>query len=451
MRRSRLFRFRGDFVQLGPRRHRLPMPRSRPRSPRELERLAGEGLAPETAGLYRATYVDARARVKRLTGARKVELGGVVKDLEGMAARKQFTLSRVPALFLTLQRNIEWWSAQRLLRSGERVGFTGIRARLPVLSRPRHPDPVARHLRQAQRLLERRHPVRRTGSALLDEIKGLATQRAGGLAWEYLFPFDGQSPPWVSSLAQGTGLQAMARSATRLNRQADVFPVALAGLGIFRTPPPAGVRIASGNGAHYLQYSGLPRFKVLNGFIQSLVGLYDFANLTGDPTAQSLFADGDLAGRAEVPHLRHRRLEPLQPRLAHPRVRPRLPQAAARLPRRSCARGPRVGRVLRRRAALQRVPRAPAGARGSREHAARAQDREHPLQAVEDLARSRSRSRATAPRSPRCTRACSGAGPNRWPGPRRRSPATTTSRSPRPTSPGTPPATTGVITVKKRG
>ena len=71
----------------------------------------------------------------------------------------------------------------------------------------------------------------------------LATERAGGLAWEYLFPFDGQAPPWVSSLAQGTGLQAMARSATRLQRQADVFPIALRGLGIFQTAPPAGVRV----------------------------------------------------------------------------------------------------------------------------------------------------------------------------------------------------------------
>ena len=93
--------------------------------------------------------------------------------------------------------------------------------------------------------------------ALLDEALPLATERAGGLAWEYLFPFDGQNPPWVSSLAQGTGLQAMARTATRLQRQAEIFPIALRGLGIFQTAPPAGVRVESGDGAHYLQYSGL--------------------------------------------------------------------------------------------------------------------------------------------------------------------------------------------------
>ena len=93
----------------------------------------------------------------------------------------------------------------------------------------------------------------------------------------------------------------MARSATRLQRQAEVFPIALRGLGIFQTAPPQGVRVESGNGAHYLQYSGEPRFFVLNGFIQSLVGLYDFAQLTGDATARELFDAGDLAAKQEVP------------------------------------------------------------------------------------------------------------------------------------------------------
>jgi len=59
--------------------------------------------------------------------------------------------------------------------------------------------------------------------------------------------------------------------------------------------------VPAGNGAHYLQYSGLPRLFIINGFVQSLVGLYDFAALTGDPTARALFDAGDLAAREEVP------------------------------------------------------------------------------------------------------------------------------------------------------
>ena len=274
-----------------------------PTVPGELTRLAAEGaLTPEDAAAHRALYIDARSKVKRLTGARKNELGGVVKDLEGMAARGSFKQpSRIPALFVTLRRNVEYWSTQPLLRSGARLSFPGSELVFQY---------YVGHGLQIQWLGTfgklngywsggKRYDAR--ASALLDEAMPLATERAGGLAWEYLFPFDGQAPPWVSSLAQGTGLQAMARSATKLQRQAEIFPIALRGLGIFQAAPPAGVRVESGAGAHYLQYSGLPKFFVLNGFVQSLVGLYDFAQLTGDATARELFDSGDEAAKAEVP------------------------------------------------------------------------------------------------------------------------------------------------------
>jgi hypothetical protein len=274
----------------------------RPTVASELKRLAAEGaITREDAAAHRAVYDDARSKVKRLSGARRLELGGVVEDVEDMAARRQFERTRVPPLFLTLRRNAEWWSSQRLLRSGERVGFPD--SQLVFQFYPGHGIQI-QWLGTFGKLNAywrggRRYDTR--AAALLGEAISLATERAGGLAWEYLFPFDGQKPPWVSSLAQGTGLQAMSRSAARLNRQAEIFPVLLRGLGIFNTPPPEGVRVREGEGAHYLQYSGLPRLRVLNGFIQSLVGLYDFATITGDPTARALFDAGDVAGRAEVP------------------------------------------------------------------------------------------------------------------------------------------------------
>jgi hypothetical protein len=268
----------------------------------ELKRLTAEGtVAADAAASYRATYDDAKTRRKKLKGARYLELGGVIRDLDDMAARKQFTPTRLPALFLTLQRNIEFWTTAPLPAPGFRTSFPG--SELVYQFYPGHGVQIQwlgtfgklnGYWSGGKRYDER-------AGAMLDEIKALATRRAGGLAWEYLFPFDGQRPPWVSSLAQGTGLQAMARSATRLNRQADVFPVAAAGLKIFQTKPPEGVRVNRAGGAHYLQYSGLPKLRIINGFVQSLVGLYDFANLTGDQTAFSLFADGDRAARQEVP------------------------------------------------------------------------------------------------------------------------------------------------------
>jgi hypothetical protein len=76
--------------------------------------------------------------------------------------------------------------------------------------------------------------------------------------------------------------------------------VARTALGAFRTGPPSGTRVASGDGSHYLIYS-FGGLRVLNAFLQSLIGLYDYAKLSGDPAAQALFEAGDRAARREVP------------------------------------------------------------------------------------------------------------------------------------------------------
>jgi len=73
-------------------------------------------------------------------------------------------------------------------------------------------------------------------------------------------------------------------------------------LGIFRTPPPRGVRVRRGAGAHYAEYSYAPGDRILNGFIQALVGLYDYTSLTKDPVGLALFNAGDAQARVEVPN-----------------------------------------------------------------------------------------------------------------------------------------------------
>ncbi len=85
---------------------------------------------------------------------------------------------------------------------------------------------------------------------VLEEAIPLATQRAGGIAWEYLFHFDGGSPPWTSGLSQGTALQALSRAYSRLHEPA-FLTAAKQALGIFQTPPPAGVRVATPAGTLY--------------------------------------------------------------------------------------------------------------------------------------------------------------------------------------------------------
>jgi hypothetical protein len=59
--------------------------------------------------------------------------------------------------------------------------------------------------------------------------------------------------------------------------------------------------VGSGPGSHYLIYSFAPRLRVLNGFLQAVTGLYDYAKLTADPRGQLLFEAGERAAQAEVP------------------------------------------------------------------------------------------------------------------------------------------------------
>ena len=136
---------------------------------------------------------------------------------------------------------------------------------------------------------------------LLSEVIPLATSRAGGIAWEYMFRFDGGLPPWTSGLSQGTALQVLARAFSRFKETA-YLTAAQQALGIFQTPPPVGVGVKTPAGDLYAEYTYAPADKILNGFIQALVGLYDYASITKDPLGLKLFEAGDAEARAEVPH-----------------------------------------------------------------------------------------------------------------------------------------------------
>ena len=269
---------------------------------RELSRLYAAGAIDQaTYGADRAIYLDVTRRIKRLTGARRAQLAGALATVEGIAARGQLRASRLFPLFLTLQRNAEWWSAQPLLVNGQRISFPGselVWQYVPGQGIQLHPLANFGKL-NAYAKGSKRNNARNT--VLLDELLAIAVPRGGGLAWEYYFTFDGGSPPWVSGLAQGTGLQAIARSAAKLGRMPELLPKIQAGLTLFEQAPPTGVRVQTGSDVHYAQYSFWPSLRIINGFVQSLVGLYDVAQITGDPRAAQLFAAGDRTARKEVP------------------------------------------------------------------------------------------------------------------------------------------------------
>jgi D-glucuronyl C5-epimerase C-terminus len=137
---------------------------------------------------------------------------------------------------------------------------------------------------------------------LLDEMASFAVRRGRRfIAWEYMFHFGGGSPPWMSGMAQATGIQALGRAASLWN-EPSYAGIARRALGAFTARPPRGVRTTGPRGGvHYLQYSFAPRLYIFNAFLQSLIGLYDFSNLANDERARRLYARAVGEGRAEVP------------------------------------------------------------------------------------------------------------------------------------------------------
>ena len=89
----------------------------------------------------------------------------------------------------------------------------------------------------------------------------------------------------MSGMAQATGVEALARASQLFD---DKSYATLAGqmIGAFKTGPPVGMRVSADGGNHYLIYSFAPRYRVLNAFLQSLIGLYDYIKITGDQEAR---------------------------------------------------------------------------------------------------------------------------------------------------------------------
>jgi hypothetical protein len=276
-----------------------PAPAPKPTVAGELARmLAAAEIDQPTYDRYLTIYTDALATRKKLKGARRVSLAAVVRNLEAIAGSGELIASRLPALFETVARNRQWWSSGPLLRYGQRVSFQGSRLVWQYYTGEGLQIQWLGTFGKANGLWLGKYDDGLR--SLLDEALPLAAARAGGIAWEYLFRFDGGRPPWVSGLAQGTALQAYSRAAVRLN-EPRYFQAARAGLGIFREPPPAGVRVATPVGAHYLIYSFAPDLRVLNAFTQALNGLDDFAVLANDAEGRAMFSAGEAQLRTELP------------------------------------------------------------------------------------------------------------------------------------------------------
>jgi D-glucuronyl C5-epimerase C-terminus len=267
----------------------------------DLKRLRRRGAITATEYRhYRADYRSTVELVGNLSGTPATELGAVIANLDEIAGNGQLTASRLPALFLTLERNREWWASGVTPATYERVEFTGDQRVWEYYPGQGIELQVLGTFGKADGLYSAGRAQYSALKKLVGEMLPLAAHRGRGLTWEYYFHFDGGSMPWTSAMSQGTAIEALTRT-FKATRDRAYLTKAHHALRIFTLAPSVGVAVKTRRGARYVQYTFAPEESILNAFLQSLIGLYDYARIGGDPLASRLFAAGDAEARAEVP------------------------------------------------------------------------------------------------------------------------------------------------------
>ena len=238
----------------------------------------------------------------KLHGWRKQNLADVTELLHELAADDQMTAARLPVIFMTLQRNAEYWqTAPKALVYADRVEFPG-----SLLEWEYYPGyglqlQVLGTFGEANGFYEAGKAHYPQLEQVLSEMEQVAVPRAGGIAWEYYFNWEGGTPPWVSAMAQATGIEALTNGYLASGDQ-SYLTEAHDALGLLETAPPTGVAVPTRLGERYLQYSFAPNDDIINAFLQTLIGLYDYVQVSHDPVAQTLFNQGNAQAQAELPN-----------------------------------------------------------------------------------------------------------------------------------------------------
>jgi hypothetical protein len=213
--------------------------------------------------------------------------------------RGQVTAARLPILMLTLQNNAQYWKTGKELAYPDRVQFEG-----SELVWEYYPGYGLQF--QPQGTFGEADAYYTYGKApytqlqqVMAELLPLAVKRAGGIAWEYYFNWEGGKPPWVSAMAQGTGLEALT-NAYLATKNPQYLTYAHDALPLLETKPPVGVAVKTQLGNRYLQYSFTPGTDIINAFLQTLLGLYDYGQVSLDPLANTLYNAGNLQAQAEL-------------------------------------------------------------------------------------------------------------------------------------------------------
>lgn len=136
--------------------------------------------------------------------------------------------------------------------------------------------------------------------AFLSQVEWLrltaVERRDGAVVWPCYFDWqEGRCrlrAPWISAMYQGVVISALVR-AYRITGDRTLLSLCTRAARVFeRSIEEGGVRTVENGKVLYEEYPGYPLARVLDGFLFSLLGLYDLAAETGDPGHRRLFGQG---------------------------------------------------------------------------------------------------------------------------------------------------------------
>lgn len=268
-----------------------------------LTKLQKAGLIdPAKASTARKSYHAARSLRKRLRGSRQRPLTNQLRTIEYLAKKNRIKADRVTPLFTQLQINVDWFRTKRPAAVGTRSRFGKSLIYYQYFGGwgwQFHPLANFSKL-NANWTRAKTVGAQRGLSRFAYELISFGANRGGALTWEYYFPFAGSSAPFISSISQGTAIQALARSGNKL-KDPNITSAATAGSRAFNVKAPTGLKVYRNGGLHFLGYSGSRRLYIFNIFAQSLDGLHDYAEITGDAKARAVYERGLVAARVELP------------------------------------------------------------------------------------------------------------------------------------------------------
>ena len=130
-----------------------------------------------------------------------------------------------------------------------------------------------------------------------DWLRNHAVARAdGSVVWPFTVDWDEGAcrlkAPWISAMVQGLAMSLLVR-AYRITGETELLDQCRGAAVVFaRTVADGGVRTIEEGHVVYEEYPGVPSPRVLDGYLFSLLGLYDLATETGDPAIRRLFDEG---------------------------------------------------------------------------------------------------------------------------------------------------------------